>query len=682
LIKHAPITALAASCALIPLPLLAQYSEPVIIEEIQVTATRRPAEIRDVSAALSIISSDEIRGVKLTTDALAAQTGVFLQQTTPGQGAAIIRGLKGSEILHMVDGMRLNNAIFRNAPTQYMALVAPGSVDRIEILRGAPASLYGSDAVGGVVQMLSRMPKFEGADTEYRRAVFARYDTGEIGRAMHASFDAGNRNLAGLISVDYLETGNRRTGSGTRIGPSGYESKGARVAVSSTHDDRQSWLFDIQYASQPATPRIDELVPGFGQTEPSSAEFWFAPNERLFAHIRHTRSAGPVDWILDAGLQRIVDDRVTRNFGSTIRKHETNRSDLLGLTVSASREFSKGSWIVGGEFYHDTVASQRIEEDLTTGLTSAVPSRFPDDSEIAQAAVYGNLQRRLGERNSLSGGIRLSAVDVDLPQTSVSTAASLSLDDLSADIGWIFGISDRTQFVANIAHGFRAPNVFDMGTLGERPGNRFNIPNSSLDSEHVTQFDAGIRGNTDRSRTELIVYRLHYKDRIKSVLTGMQTADGRDIVQSRNLAEADIWGIEAAAFLELGDNLALDAKINFSRGEEKEAGAASVLADRIPPLNGRLGLRYVPNEEWTFEPFIVFADSQTRLSPRDVRDVRIDPNGTSGWLTANIRAGWQPDERWRFSASLENLFDEQYRHHGSGIDAVGRNLSVSFQANW
>lgn len=682
MIKHAPITALAASCALIPLPLLAQYSEPVIIEEIQVTATRRPAEIRDVSAALSIISSDEIRGVKLTTDALAAQTGVFLQQTTPGQGAAIIRGLKGSEILHMVDGMRLNNAIFRNAPTQYMALVAPGSVDRIEILRGAPASLYGSDAVGGVVQMLSRMPKFEGADTEYRRAVFARYDTGEIGRAMHASFDAGNRNLAGLISVDYLETGNRRTGSGTRIGPSGYESKGARVAVSSTHDDRQSWLFDIQYASQPATPRIDELVPGFGQTEPSSAEFWFAPNERLFAHIRHTRSAGPVDWILDAGLQRIVDDRVTRNFGSTIRKHETNRSDLLGLTVSASREFSKGSWIVGGEFYHDTVASQRIEEDLTTGLTSAVPSRFPDDSEIAQAAVYGNLQRRLGERNSLSGGIRLSAVDVDLPQTSVSTAASLSLDDLSADIGWIFGISDRTQFVANIAHGFRAPNIFDMGTLGERPGNRFNIPNSSLDSEHVTQFDAGIRGNTDRSRTELIVYRLHYKDRIKSVLTGMQTADGRDIVQSRNLAEADIWGIEAAAFLELGDNLALDAKINFSRGEEKEAGAASVLADRIPPLNGRLGLRYVPNEEWTFEPFIVFADSQTRLSPRDVRDVRIDPNGTSGWLTANIRAGWQPDERWRFSASLENLFDEQYRHHGSGIDAVGRNLSVSFQANW
>lgn len=684
MISNGPITALALSCAIIPLPSAAQYSEPATVEEIQVTATRRPVERRNVSAALSIISSDEIRGVKLTTDALAAQTGVYLQQTTPGQGAAIIRGLKGSEILHVVDGLRLNNAIFRNAPTQYVALVSPAWVDRIEVLRGAPASLYGSDAVGGVVQVLSRMPNFEGAETEYRGSVSARYDTAEIGRAVHASFDAGNQRLAGLVSMDYLEAGNRRTGSGERVGPTAYKSKGARIAVSSTADDRQAWLFDFQYAKQPATPRIDELIPGFGQAEPSASEFWFAPNERLFAHVRHTRADGwwSADWIVDAGWQRIVDDRVTRNFGSSIRNYETNRSDLIGLTVNASKETTKGAWIVGGEYYHDTVASQRFEEDLATSRTSTIQSRFPDDSTIAQAAIYANLQRRFGDRHSLSGGIRLSTVDIDLPETSVSTAAALSLNDLSADIGWIFGLSDRTQLVANIAHGFRAPNIFDMGTLGERPGNRFNIPNPALDSEHVTQFDAGIRGRTDRSETELIFYRLHYQDRITSVLTGLQSADGRDIVQSQNLAEADIWGIEAAIVLEVSDNMALDAMLNFAHGEEKESGSSAVPADRIPPLNGRLGLRYLPNEAFTIEAFIVFADSQTRLSPRDVRDVRIDPNGTSGWLIANVRAFWQPDERWRVSASLENMFDEQYRHHGSGIDAVGRNFSVSLEVRW
>ncbi len=648
------------------------------------TATRRPTELRNVSAALSIITAEELREVKLTTDALAAQTGVFLQQTTPGQGAAIIRGLKGSEILHIVDGLRLNNAIFRNAPTQYLALVSPGTVDRMEVLRGAPASLYGSDAVGGVIQVLSRMPDFDGAETEYRRSVFARYDTAEIGRAMRASFDAGNRNLAGLVSLDYLETGDRRTGSGERIGPTAYESKGARIAVSATPDENRAWLFDFQYAEQPATPRIDELIAGFGQTEPSSSEFWFAPNERLFAHVRHTRTDGlwSADWNIDLGWQRIVDDRITRNFASTIRTHEANSSDLFGLTVNAAKETSQGSWIIGGEYYHDTVASQRFEEDLSTGLLSITQSRFPDDSEIAQAAVYANLQQRVGGRHSLSGGIRLSAVDIDLPATIVSTAAHLNLNDVSADLGWIFALSDRSQLIGNIAHGFRAPNIFDMGTLGERPGNRFNIPNVALDSEHVTKFDAGIRGSTDRTRTELVFYWLHYKDRITSVITGAQTSDGRDIVQSQNLAKADIWGIEAAAVFEIRQDLSLDAIVNYARGEEKEAGSSALPADRIPPLNGRAGLRYEPNETFTIEPFVVFADSQSRLSPRDIRDVRIDPNGTSGWLTANVRVSWQPDKRWSISAGLENLFDEQYRHHGSGIDAVGRNLSVSLEARW
>ncbi|MCZ6809463.1 MAG: TonB-dependent receptor, partial [Proteobacteria bacterium] len=126
----------------------------------------------------------------------------------------------------------------------------------------------------------------------------------------------------------------------------------------------------------------------------------------------------------------------------------------------------------------------------------------------------------------------------------------------------------------------------------------------------------------------------------------------------------------------------LDAIINFTRGEEKVTGGTDVPADRIPPLNGRIGLLYEPNEVLTIEPFIVFADSQTRLSPRDIRDVRIDPAGTAGWMTANLRASWLPNQKWHVTVSLENLLDKQYRHHGSGIDAVGRNFTVSFQVQW
>jgi outer membrane cobalamin receptor len=131
------------------------------LEEILVTATRRTVSIAEVSSGITLVDGAAARANKLVTDALDVEVGVYLQQTTPGQGAAIIRGLKGSSILHLVDGIRLNNAIFRSAPTQYFALVPTSAVERIEVLRGTPASLYGSDAVGGVVQLVTRTPRFD-----------------------------------------------------------------------------------------------------------------------------------------------------------------------------------------------------------------------------------------------------------------------------------------------------------------------------------------------------------------------------------------------------------------------------------------------------------------------------------------------------------------------------------------
>ena len=652
------------------------------IQEIQVTATRRPAAVSDVSAALTIITSEEISAGKLVTDSLAAQPGVFLQQTTPGQGAAIVRGLKGSEVLHLVDGMRLNNAIFRNAPTQYMALVAPGTLERIEIVRGASASLYGSDAVGGVVQAISRLPSIDAEGL--RREAYLAFDTGDLARVLRASIDVGEENLAALISGEYLRSGNRRTGSGERIGPSGYESKGGRIAVLATPDEDRSWLFDLQFASQPLTPRIDELVPGFGQTEPSSSEFYFSPNERLFGHIRHVRDEWlwGANWNFDLGWQRIVDDRTSRNFEADIRSHEMNSSDLFGFTINATGSTDTGSWIVGTELYRDDVESLRLEEDLTTGQTVVVAARFPDGSTIDQSAIYGNVLRDVGERHTVSGGIRFSSISVDLPQSGSVPDSSVDQSDLSADIGWMVDVFETTQLTANLGFGFRAPNVFDLGTLGERPGNRFNIPNPDLVSERITQFDFGVRHRADNWDLDLVFFTLHYTDRIASVLTGDVTPDGRDVTQSQNVARANIHGVEASAQWLLSPSISAALVVNYLRGDQVDTGGVEVPADRIPPLNGRLSVQYEWADNVVLEPYLLFAARQDRLSSRDVRDVRINPNGTSGWVTANVSGAWQVNDVMRLSAKLENLFDRQYRVHGSGIDAVGRSLFLSLQTSW
>ncbi|MGB5257245.1 MAG: TonB-dependent receptor, partial [Woeseiaceae bacterium] len=494
----------------------------------------------------------------------------------------------------------------------------------------------------------------------------------------------GNSALASSFSAEYLKTGDRRAGSGDRIGPSGYESKAARVVVSGTPDEHRSWLFDAHYLEQPETPRVDELVPGFGQSEPSSSEFFFAPNRRVFVHGRYTVTDGlaGLDWNTDLAWQRIDDDRRSRDFEATDQRREFNSSDLYGLTISGSKLTDTGSWIVGAEFYDDEVGSRRVEDDLLTGTSQPLTSRFPDGSRVRQAALYGNLQRQVSDRHNLSTGIRVSNDDVTLPSTAVSSAADVDSTDVSGDIGWIFDAGDRVQLLANVGLGFRAPHVFDLGTLGNRPGNRFNIPNTTLDSERVMQADVGVRFRSDRVRADLMVYTLRYDDRITSVGTGDVTPDGRDVVQAVNAAETSIRGVEAGADLQISDALSARAVLNYTWGEQQATGSGTEPADRIPPFNGNLTLSWDSGGAYRVAAWTRFASGQDRLSARDVGDTRIDPRGTPGWMVFGARMQRDIDERWLLSLTFDNVLDKRYRVHGSGLDAPGQNIMFGARYRW
>jgi len=655
----------------------APAAEPVI-DEIQVTATRRATSIRDISAGLTRVGREEIDGEALITDALAFEPGLYRQQTTAGQGQVIIRGLKGSEILHLVDGVRLNNAIFRNAPTQYFALVPVSAVDRIEVIRGAAASLYGSDAVGGVVNVVTRVPSFEADETGWAADISMGADTAELQRAVSANLEAGNERLAVLGSFDYRELGNRRIGNGERIDPSGYRSRAGRLAVAYTPDEQRRWFLDVQHLEQPSTPRVDELVAGFGETEPASAEFWFEPNRRQFVHLQHSRMDGLLgtDWVVDLAWQRIDDDRRSRDTGSTLGRLEQNRSDLFELSVNGVRGYDWGSIAYGAEWYHDEVDSGRIEENIETGERTPAESRFPDGSEVDQAALYTQAEWQLSDRQSLIGGLRLTDVNVSLAATAAAPGGEVDTNDLSGELGWLYRLTDELQLIANASRSFRAPNIFDLGTLGPRPGGRFNIANPDLEPESARQLDAGLRILRPRLRAEIMAYFVEYSDRISSVLTGEVTPEGRQVVQNQNIANATLYGLEAGGEFDLSETAMLRAVLNYTRGEEQEADSGTTSGDRIPPLNGAVAMRVALGDDFRIEPWVEFAAEQDRLSPRDVRDSRIDPDGTPGWATLNIKTSWRSAAGWDLTLAMENILDKRYRIHGSGIDAPGRNFSL------
>ena len=654
---------------------LAAASRP--FDEVVVTATRRETSAEEIPEAVSVVSAERVANAQLVTDALADAVGGYVQQTTPGQGAAIIRGLKGSAVLHLVDGMRLNNAIFRNAPTQYFALLPGTATERIEVVRGTPASLYGSDAVGGVVQLVTRRPEFDSDVTGIAGNLFAGYETADDARRLAGTVDWGNERWYATVSGEYLETADRTVGGGERIRPSAYSARAARAAFGAMPDVDTTWSFDLHYYEQPSTPRVDELVPGFGQTEPSSSEFVFQPNRRLYANARRERMAGlaGLDWTWSFAWQRIDDDRVTRDLDAPDRLRERNASDLFGLLGTAGESNRSGSWLAGVELYYDTVSSSRIGEDVATGATVPLAPRFPDGSEVLTGSVFGTVSRAVGERVTATGGLRFSEVEVRLAETPASAGTTVRTGDFAGDLGLIVAFADGWQWIANAGLGFRAPNVFDLGTLGNRPGNRFNVPNTSLDSEHVVQLDTGVRYSGESWQLELVGYGLRYDDRITSVSTGDVTPGGRDVVQSVNAAQSDIVGAEFGSIVALSDTLRLRAVVTWTRGEQQIVGQPEEPADRIPPLSGSLELSWDGGGAWWADGWLRYADRQDRLSARDIRDTRINPAGTAGWGSAGGRVSWAPNT-WTLSLAVDNLFDKRYRVHGSGIDAPGRNIAL------
>ena len=365
-----------------------------------------------------------------------------------------------------------------------------------------------------------------------------------------------------------------------------------------------------------------------------------------------------------------------------MRRYESNSSDLLALSINATREFASASWIIGADFQTDEVRSTRREEDLVTATINAVNPRFPDGSSIGQAALFGKIDWAISNHNHLSAGLRYSDVQIDVPATNANAATEINAKKMTGDLGWIYSFGESWQLVANVGSGFRAPNISDLGTLGNRPGNRFNIPNTNLKEERVRQIDIGVRKRTEKIQVELMLYALQFDDRITSVLTGDVTIDGRDIVQSVNATESIIRGAEVGMEFELSDKLSVSTILNYTWGREIIGTDEPKAADRIPPLVGELRLHSDLGEQWSIQGWIRSAGRQDRLSDRDIRDVRINPDGTAGWAATGIRARWSPNYVWTVDLTVDNIFDTQYRVHGSGIDAPGRNVSISFRASW
>lgn len=653
---------------------------PVELDVIEVTANHLGDPSDALVAVHTVVHRPAAGTAQTALEALRGRPGSFYQQTTPGQGNIVLRGLKGSEVLHLVDGFRLNAAFFRNAPNQYLSLVDPLNIERIEVIRGPMSTVHGSDAVGGVIHFVTPVPEFgpEGTATDWLAS--GHYGSADDGLHLRAAVAIGGADWALRAGTSRQDVGRRRPGGAGRLPDTGFTSHAKDLRLAWRVLDAGTLEFTWQHLVQPSTPRYDALNPGFGQAAPESAEFAFEPQSRQLLLLKY-RGPAPRwlgdDLVVQVGRQALVDGQRSRGLRSVTREWRRVTSDLDGLLFEARRWVGSDLELrFGADAYRDRIGSLALATDLGSSNVSEIPGRFLDGSRMETSGTHLVAAWPGDDLSRFEAGIRYSRFRVRVPGTG---ATNTSGDDLTGHVGLSrpLGASGHWRLVGNAGRAFRAPNVFDLGTFGPRPGNRFNIPNPRLRPETALSADLGLQFSRGGWEAEAYAFASRYRDKISSVLTGAITPQGERIVQSRNVSSLDILGIEVAWDWRLPGDLALAGSVTWTRGEE-HAGPDTYPADRIPPVFGRLELRSRPGERLVWRACSDFASSQGRLSPRDAVDPRVDPDGTPGWGTLNLGVDWRARPGLELRLELRNVLDKRFREHGSGVDSPGQSLGLGF----
>ena len=692
----------------------AYADEPVDLGTLQVTSGRVSEALFAIPQPVTVITAEEIsqRNPQVMTEAFRYEPGAFFQGSGPGQGIVIVRGLKGSEVLHLVDGMRLNNAFFRNAPSQYIALLDPQNVSQLELLRGPYATVYGSDAMGGVVQVLTPEYRFKGDGLETEAGVRAHYGSADLARSGRTYLAVGNKDFSVSGGVSFSEFGKRKLaepgqspdGAGgftlaERVNDTDYRSRGYDMKAIWTPAEGHELMLAAQQFEIPELQRYFQTVPGFSGGAPARAIAEFN-NDRTFYHLRyrHTVPLAFMDTFeVHLARQVITDDRRDRRQDNSRDEFTFNESTLDGLTMQADTLLGAHRLRYGIEIYTDRVDSSAYRETPPGSGTISFPngtsffSPFPDGSRDSDYGLYALDEWQLTANWMLESGLRYTRRDTHIAQGDRTFGAEFENDDFTGNLGSRLALSPTLAWTVNVGRGFRSPNLFDLAVVGQRANNRVVIANLDLKPESVVTVDTGFKFGGRDLQGDVTVFYSDYRDRIVIVNPAFaegtpECPDDGDVAttgcaQNQNVAESRYYGLEAGTRYSLSSVLSLRGVLNYTWGDQERNGVKTP-ANRVPPLNGQVGAIYAPMPAFSVEPYVFFAGKQHRLDANDLTDSRINPSGTPGYANVNLRLGWEPTPDYRMQLEGNNLLDAFYREHGSGIEVSARGVALTVEARF
>lgn len=707
-------------------------------DEIVVSADRFQERLVDVPNQVMILNSRDIEKFNTqNTGELLEKTGdVFVQKSQQEGGSPVLRGFEASRVLIVIDGVRMNNAIYRAGHLQNVLRIDQNVLDRVEVLYGPGSLMYGSDALGGVMSFYTKNPVFGSLTKPYYTAsAYTRYSTANEEKTGHIDFNAGFKNIAFLTSFTYSDFGDLRMGgnydvssndawkryyTGARINgrdtmllndnfnkqsPSGYHQYDIMEKILIKQSENVYHTLNFQYSNTGENPRYDRLNTIGSNGYFSNAEWYYGPEKRIMGMYKLDLSSDKSFYDnaqLTLAYQNLEESRNNRGWNKSGLTMRTEKVNVFTLNLDLNKKLKDNELRYGIEGTYNDVNSTAISRNVNTGVETPASTRYPDGkNNMMSFAGYLSHSWEINKNFTLSDGARFSYVTLDSKFEDTTfykfpfTEANQKNAAVTGHIGLAVMPGDDWRFYINGSTGFRAPNVDDLSKIFESvkgtstaPG-QVIVPNSDLKPEYTYTGEIGLSKIFLNSiKVEGIAYATLYKN---AIITAPFKYNGSDtiiydgekaLVYANQNAEKGsyILGYNLNLSADLTSYFSIISTLNFTYGRIMTDSTDSPL-DHIPPVFGRTAFQLKLNK-FRGEFNVAYNGwkhtwDYNMAGEDNFADAT--PFGMPSWYTLNLKAAYQFTPNFSLQVALDNILDKNYRTFSSGINAPGRNLVLTLR---
>jgi hemoglobin/transferrin/lactoferrin receptor protein len=704
------------------------------LKEVILSANKWEQVLNEVPNKVVKVSKMQIlRNNPQTSADLLGQTGsVFIQKSQLGGGSPMIRGFATNRVLLVVDGVRTNNAIYRSGNLQNIISIDALSTETVEVIFGPGSLIYGSDAIGGVMDFHSLESRYSaGNNTLVRANLVSRYSTANNEKTVHADLNIGWKKFSLLSSITYsdfddLKMG-KNGGQNNYLRPEYVERQGNTDVIVANSDPRiqrfsgytqlnflqkvrfkASENLDLQYSFNYAgtgnAPRYDRLIQ-YRNNALRFAEWSYGPM-MLRMHtlqVMHAKKNAIYDnsrFIV--AYQDYEESRIDRTRNNNNRNLQLEHVNAVNFNWDAWKSLAKGRLYYGVEYVHNKVGSLGERTDISNGNRSPYVSRYPDGSKWSTSGIYASYKINPSPKFTLTTGLRYSynTLDAKFDTTFIKFPygkAEIRDGGLTGNAGLVFRPTEGWQLNGNVSTGYRMPNVDDIGKLFESVPGNITVPNPLLEPEYAWNFELGIiRNIPGRFHVELNGFHTILNNAIvrrPSTFLGQDSIlfDGTlsRVEALQNVAKATVWGLQLSAEYFILKNLSIQTHANWIDGKETDdAKDEQVPLRHAPPFYGKTAIRFHCKKFFAS----AYADynskiSNAELAPSEQGKTDIyakDANNlpySPGWYTINLKTSYQLNTHLMLTAGWENITNQRYRPYSSGIVSAGSNLIFSLRAS-